>query len=201
MYRIKEAEFLVGVSDISQAPVWGWPEIAVVGRSNVGKSTFINRLTSRRGLARTSSTPGRTKEINFFRVVLLDEEDDERIVILVDLPGFGFSRVSKSERDKLHSLVAQYIDMRDSLSLMCLLNDTRRLPEGEEIEIRNIAYNLGRQILVVLTKTDKLKDNTLKKQVLNIASGYGLEAGDVVQVGSGSDMTAVWRRILAALPS
>ena len=197
MFRIKETEFLVGLNDLSQAPVWGWPEIAIVGRSNVGKSTFVNRLTSRRGLARASAVPGRTKEINFFRVVLLDEEDEERILILVDLPGFGFAKASKSEREKLHALVAQYIDMRDSLSLMCLLNDARRLPGSEEIEIRNIAYNLGRHVLVVLTKTDKLRANRLKKQVTDIASTYGLEPPDLVQVGSGSDMTRVWRRILA----
>ena len=199
MYKIKEAEFILGIEDISQAPTWGWPEVAVVGRSNVGKSSFINRLTARRALARSSSTPGRTKEINFFRVALLDGHRQEQNLILVDLPGYGFAKASKKERNRLHALIAQYIDMRESLGTICLLNDIRRIPEVEEIEIRNIAYNLGRQVLIVMTKADKLKASALKKQADEVAYAYGLESSDAVLTGSGMDPAPIWSRIISGI--
>jgi GTP-binding protein len=129
-------------------------ELAVAGRSNCGKSSLINALTGRAKLARTSSTPGRTQQIIFFHVSLGSEHQP---FYLVDLPGYGYARASKGARQAWGELVTSYIDSRETLRALALLNDARRPPADEERDLLAWASDRGLRTLVVLTKADKLK--------------------------------------------
>lgn len=131
------------------------PEIAVIGRSNCGKSSLINAITGHNGLARTSSTPGRTRALIFFRVVLPGLPP----FVLVDLPGYGFARVSRQMGAQWDELITSYIETRDALDLVLLLNDIRRTISDEERDL--IQWFDQRQLdrLVILTKGDKLAKN------------------------------------------
>ena len=118
---------------------------------------------------------------------------------LVDLPGHGYAKFSKHEREKLSGKIIEYIRGREELSLVILLNDSRRMPEEDELSIRDEAFEAGRHFLVVLTKIDKLKRNEIKKQVSSIAEAYGLEPQDLLLSGMGEDPEGLWRRILGLL--
>lgn len=128
------------------------PEVAVAGRSNCGKSTLINALTGRRKLARTSSTPGRTREILFFSFSGYGGPP----LYLVDLPGYGYANVSRQMQADWGRFVSRYIDARSSLTLLLLLMDIRRPPQQEEVDLVAWAGQRGLPVQVVLTKADKL---------------------------------------------
>lgn len=188
-----KAEFLAGAVALEQMPTDGVPEVAFIGRSNVGKSTLLNRLTKRKQLARTSGTPGRTQEINFFDVFQgSNKEPDLR---LVDLPGFGYAKISKEKREKIGKLIVEYLQHREELAVVCLLNDSRRQPETEEQELRELVFNRGGTVLVVVTKMDKLKQKTRHKQLKMISKSYGLEVSDLVLTGERNDIAELWERI------
>jgi GTP-binding protein len=145
----RDARFLMGAAQIAQLPPPDLPEIAFAGRSNVGKSSVINALVGRHGLARSSSEPGRTREVNFF---LLDER-----IRLVDLPGYGFARASKGEARRFQNLARDYLRGRPNLRRVFLLIDARhglKVPDGEAMDAFDIA---AVSYQIVLTKADKLK--------------------------------------------
>ena len=145
----RPAEFIMGCAQIDQLPAPDLPEIAFAGRSNVGKSSLINALVGRSGLARSSSEPGRTREVNFF---LLDGR-----IRLVDLPGYGFARASKGETKRFQNLARDYLRGRPNLRRVFLLIDARhglKPPDGEAMaafDLAAVSYE------IVLTKSDKLK--------------------------------------------
>ena len=197
--RIKSADFLGGAPSLSPLPPHPHREVMFIGRSNVGKSSFINRLTNRKGLARTSGTPGRTQEINLFPVVLKDQRDKEVSVVLADLPGFGYSKFAKNMREELSRLTVEYLTTRENLSIVCLLNDARRLPEADEHAIQELAFSSDRHLLICLTKCDKLSKNELSKQRAAIARAYGLEPNDLIITGEKIDVEPVWERLLSLL--
>jgi GTP-binding protein len=143
-----EAEFLYGATAWDQIPANSKPEIAFIGRSNVGKSSLINSLVARKKLAFVSRTPGKTREINFFSV--------NGYGIFVDLPGFGFASVSKSLREQFVSLNYQYLEQRKELSLVCVLVDSRHDPQKLDMEVMERLENAQKKFCVVLTKTDKI---------------------------------------------
>jgi GTP-binding protein len=176
------ARFVAGASSLASLPETDLPEIAFVGRSNVGKSTLINRITGSKSLARTSSTPGRTQELNFFEAKLRLESSAMNFH-LVDLPGFGYAKFSKKQRQYLSRLTVEYLSEREQLQAVCLLNDCRRTPGDDEIAIRNLAYDFDLHLLVVATKFDKLKQKEQKKCLINLAQAYGLEVPDLVVEG------------------
>jgi GTP-binding protein len=150
--KILAAEMLTAAAQPSQFPEEGTPEVAFLGRSNVGKSSLLNKLVERRKLARTSSTPGKTRLIHWYRVRRPDDE-----LLFVDLPGYGYAKVSKVERKRWQGLVEAYLKHRESLRAAVLLQDIRRdLTEDEDLLI---AWLRERDIPVVLavTKSDKLK--------------------------------------------
>lgn len=126
------------------------PQLALAGRSNVGKSSLLNRLTGRSNLAKTSSTPGKTRSLNFYRV---SPED----FYLVDLPGYGYARCSKTEREKWAALIASYL--RDNSRLFCVvaLLDSRLLPQALDIDLITYVRSQGIEVFPVLTKADKCK--------------------------------------------
>lgn len=193
------AEYFRSAPEVSKLGKSNLPEIAIIGRSNVGKSTFINRLTNQKSLARTSATPGRTKEINLFSISIKDEPRRDKSLILADLPGFGFAKVSKVERENLHAMIGGYVQGRENLSIVCLLNDIRRAPEEEELGIRDIAFERGAIVLVIATKADKLTNNERAKAIKELAAGYSLDPSDFLVTGEKISIRPIWERILKLL--
>ncbi len=195
-FKIKDAEFRRGSPSLDSLGATTLAEFALIGRSNAGKSTLLNRLTHRKGLARTSSTPGRTQEINLFEVSLLTSESKEVRVMLADLPGYGFSKFAKSKRSEMSRLVVDYIRKRESLKTVCILNDCRRLPEGDDLAVQKLAFESDVSVIILLTKCDKLSKNDLKKQTSSIAKAFHLEAQDVIATGTSFSIDAAWDRLL-----
>jgi GTP-binding protein len=150
--KILGAEMVAAAARTDQFPPEGPPEVAFLGRSNVGKSSLLNRLAQRRSLARTSGTPGKTRLIHWYRVLRPECE-----TLLVDLPGYGYARVSKSERKHWQALIESYLEGRATLRCAVLLQDLRR--DLSEDEDQLIAWLREREIPVILalTKSDKLK--------------------------------------------
>lgn len=148
MLHIKTAEFLTGAARPAQFPRGDFPEIAFVGRSNVGKSSLLNSLTGRKALAKTSGTPGKTRQINFFRI--------NNSLTFVDLPGYGYAQVSKDERAAWSRLIESYLTGRDQLRLVVALSDIRHEPSALDIDLFGWLSDAQRPFIVVLTKYDKV---------------------------------------------
>lgn len=151
------AEFLLGVKEMPQIPASDLPEIAFAGRSNVGKSSLLNALTGRKQLARTSNTPGRTREINFF---LINDQ-----LTLADLPGYGYARVSKKEVAGWTRLIEQYLAGRAELRRCCLLIDARHGLKDTDRTAMTLMDQAAQNYQIVLTKCDKVKPGPLQKLV------------------------------------
>jgi GTP-binding protein len=160
-----DSKFLTSASKISETPNnLELPEIAIMGRSNVGKSSTINSISNRRNLAKSSNTPGKTKLINYFKLTLKQEREDERKdFILVDLPGVGYAKVSKTQKAEWEKHLVQFIEKREEISIFLYLIDSRH--SQLEIDINTIDYleSLGKEVWVIYTKIDKLKKNELSK--------------------------------------
>lgn len=144
------------VPDLRDAQGKQMAEIAIVGRSNVGKSSLINHLTQNKGLAKVSATPGKTQLINLFSV------DDS--FALADLPGYGFAKVPKAMREQWGDLIQSYLQTRKTLSLIMLLCDSRHPPSEEDIAFAQWATHFKRPFVVVFTKVDKLNENTIASE-------------------------------------
>ena len=144
---VPEAEFVVSAGTPEMFPSDRLPEVAFLGRSNVGKSSLINALVGRRGLAFTSNTPGRTQTINFYRV--------DGAYYFVDLPGYGYARVPVEHKLEWKKLIEQYLENRDTLRLSCLILDTRRGWMEKDLDLKRWLEDRGRPYLVIATKTDK----------------------------------------------
>ncbi len=151
--QINSSSFLLSSPDIKRCPVSSMPEFAFIGRSNVGKSSLINMLTVK-GLAKVSTTPGKTRLINFF---LINEKWH-----LVDLPGFGFAKISKDERSKLARMIEDYLLKRDNLRLTFLLVDSRLEPQKIDMEFISWLIKNELPFVILFTKTDKLSRNQLR---------------------------------------
>jgi GTP-binding protein len=153
--RVLDAQFLTTAVEESGWPTADLPEIAFVGRSNVGKSSMINALTGRRKLVRVSNTPGRTRTLNFFDVVL-ERDGTRRTVRLADLPGYGFAKVSKTERSTWEKMITGYLERRTALRGVVAIVDAE--VGATEDDVRTLAYLMssGRRVLVAATKLDRL---------------------------------------------
>lgn len=196
MIKVKQAEFVAGYKSLTKLPFLdNAPEVALIGRSNVGKSTLINRLLKRRKIAHTSSTPGRTQEINYFKTEISRQDKADSLLYLVDLPGYGYAKFSKQKRENLSRLTVEYLQFRNELQIVCLLNDCRRMPQEEEFALRDLLFDAGKLLLVVLTKADKLKKNELIKQKNKIANAYSLAAEDLILSGEKHDVNKLWQSL------
>ena len=151
----QECEFVMGVRTEADLPKAELPEVAFAGRSNVGKSSFLNALTNRNSLARTSNTPGRTREVNFFR---LGGE-----LMLVDLPGYGYAKAGKEEIERWNKLIEDYLRGRANLRRVCLLIDARRGIGAPDRKVMELLDKAAVVYQVVLTKVDKEKAGALAK--------------------------------------
>ncbi len=155
--KITSAEFVKSAFEKKHWMADGRTEIAFLGRSNVGKSSLINSLLLRKGLARTSNTPGRTQSINFF---LINES-----YYFADLPGYGFARVSKQMRSDWGKMAEEYLAERDELALCIQLIDSRHEPTTLDIQLNEWLIHHEKPHLIVATKADKLSNNELKKSI------------------------------------
>jgi GTP-binding protein len=155
--KITSAEFVKSAFERSHWITDGLPEIAFLGRSNVGKSSLLNSLLGRKGLARTSNTPGRTQSLNYYRI------NDS--FYFVDLPGYGYARVSKSVRADWGKMAEDYLSDRHSLILCIQLIDARHRPSDLDLMLNEWLTVNGKDHIVVATKTDKLSSNQLTKQL------------------------------------
>lgn len=168
--NIHNAEITISAVKPSQYPPTSIPEIALAGRSNVGKSSFINRLLNRKHLARTSSHPGKTATLNFYNI------DDT--FFFVDLPGYGYAQVSKAERDKWAAMINTYLTSRPQLRTTILLVDARHKPTGDDLAMYSwIKHNHG-AVIVVATKTDKVKKSRLSENLALIKETLSLASED-----------------------
>lgn len=156
MFRIKNSDFVTSAVKKDQYPTTGLSEIAFVGRSNVGKSSIINALTNRRKLAKVSQTPGKTRLINFFTI-----NNDE--FYLVDLPGYGYAKVSKTEKASWGNTIETYLSGRSELKRVVLLVDSRHKPTADDIQMHEWIKFYGYDEVIIATKSDKLSNNELRK--------------------------------------
>lgn len=168
--KIRDAEFVTSVGRPDQIPDARLPEIAFSGRSNVGKSSLLNRLLNRKRLAKTSQTPGKTRTLNYFQV--------NGDFYLVDLPGYGYARRSYGERRKWATLVNAYLEDRPPLRGIVQLVDARHAPTADDLEMVEWLVRSRKPFLVVATKTDLVSGSRLKPQ---------LDQASELLRGSGSD--------------
>lgn len=155
--EIKKAEFEMSAPDLKGCPKFNGPEYAFIGRSNVGKSSLLNMLVQRKGLAKTSGRPGKTQLINFFKV---NEQ-----WFLVDLPGYGYAKVSKNIRGKFHQIITNYISKRNNLVNLFVLIDCRHRPQKIDLEFMEYLGVEGIPFSIVFTKIDKLSSSQLQRNL------------------------------------
>lgn len=195
--KIETAEFLLGAASISQLPRRGLPEIALAGRSNVGKSSLLNRLTGRKRLARISRTPGKTRELNLYEI-------NHRLII-VDLPGYGFAKVPERVKLEWGKLIEAYLNGRDELSAIVHLVDARHAPTRDDVQMHEWIRHYGVRALIAVTKVDKIargKRAAAMHTVRNVLDPD--ESTPVVffsaESGEGAKEVWSWMREAAGLP-
>jgi GTP-binding protein len=191
--RITSAKFVKSAFKETDWPRDKRPEVAFLGRSNVGKSSFINSLLGVRGLARTSSTPGRTQALNFF---LINET-----LWFVDLPGYGYARAPKNVRAKWSDAAGEYLEKSDQLALSIHLIDSRHEPTAKDLQLQQWLIHNDRPYVIVATKSDKLSNNELAKNIARAKKV--LDTSNVIAYSSvtGRGANEVWRAISGAIKS
>lgn len=155
--KVVSAKFVKSAVCLGDCPQGEMPEFAFIGRSNVGKSSLINLLTNKDGLARVSKTPGRTREINFFKI--------NAAWTLVDLPGYGYAKVSKDQREKFNEFVSEYLLERETLCGTFVLVDSRHTPQKIDLEFVKWLVDSQLPFAIIFTKTDKSKSKVVAKNV------------------------------------
>ena len=189
--KILSAEFIKSAFDRLHWTTDGLPEIAFLGRSNVGKSSLINSLLQRKGLARTSNTPGRTQSINFF---LINES-----FYFVDLPGYGYAKVSKTMRQDWGKMAEDYLASRSELRLFIQLVDARHKPTPLDRSLQEWLFFHQKPSLIVATKADKLSNNQLAKNIREIEETFPATQIIAYSSETGKGRDAVWSEIEKSL--
>ena len=191
-----EVDLLKTAVSFEQYPDTLVPEIALVGRSNVGKSSLINCLTNRNKLARTSSTPGKTATINFYQI----QKDRYRIV---DLPGYGYAKVSKAEQEKWSAMIDTYLSKRYNLVQVIQLVDARHAPSKDDITMADWIRHYNFNTIVVATKIDKLKKSQIDKNLTEIYNDLQMDNNSILSPFSAekrtgrNDLRALFDEILS----
>lgn len=191
---VKNAKYERTVVRQDQYPTEGYPEVAFAGRSNVGKSSIVNSLTNRKSLARTGATPGKTKEIIYFNI------DDK--IFFVDLPGYGFASVSKSQKRSWGSIVEGYLGTRAELKMLVMMVDIRHTPTNDDKMMYGWLKNTGLSHVVVASKLDKISRSQIKPRVDEIKKV--LEVPDDIKIipfsaNNNAGLEEIWNSIESAL--
>ena len=191
MYKIHKAQFMLCAAWKSQWPENDLPEICLAGRSNVGKSSFINTITNHSKLAKVSGTPGKTRTLNFFNI-----NDELR---LVDVPGYGYAKVNDEIKESFGDMLDTYLRERDVLKGLVLIVDYRHKPTHDDKMMYDYAKHYHIPVIVVATKEDKLKRNDLKKNEKIIKDTLGFDKNDIFLRFSSLNKVGideVWERII-----
>ncbi|WP_070001059.1 ribosome biogenesis GTP-binding protein YihA/YsxC [Cellulosilyticum sp. I15G10I2] len=170
--NVTKSEMIITAGNKSQFPEHELPEIAFAGKSNVGKSSLINAIVNRKALARTSSQPGKTQTINFYNI--------QDAVMFVDLPGYGYAKVSKEQREKWGKLIDSYLQERIQLKKVILLVDIRHEVGANDKMMYDWISHYHQNVIVVATKLDKIKRSQVQKHLSIIRKGLELSADDVL---------------------
>jgi len=189
--KVVTAEFVKSAFQESDWPRDSKPEIAFLGRSNVGKSSLINSLLAVRGLARTSSTPGRTQSLNFFQI-------NDRFYF-VDLPGFGYAKVPREIKSSWGEMATSYLAKRRQLVLSIHIVDSRHEPTKQDLQLHEWLEESDKPRLVVATKSDKLSNNELRKNLGHIARVLDNDSVMAYSAKSGRGRDELWRAIKSVL--
>ena len=157
---VKNPKFEISAVGPTQYPSGHMPEVVLVGKSNVGKSSFVNTMLGRKSLARTSNTPGKTRQINFYNI--------DQVFYFVDLPGYGYSKMSKEEQVRVGTFIEQYLFNRDNISLIVLLLDIRHKPTENDRLMYDYILNTGMPFMVIANKADKIAKTKVDQYVEDI---------------------------------
>lgn len=183
------AEFILSAAKPEQFIKTDLPEICFAGRSNVGKSSMINKILGRKNLVKVGNTPGKTRLINFFNI--------DSKYIFTDLPGYGYAAVSKAERAAWGKLIEYYFAHRQNLALCVLLLDIRRIPNNDDMKMISAMKSRNVPLISVLTKADKLSNNEKVKQIKIISESSGINKENLIVFSSvtGQGKEQVWQEI------
>ncbi len=194
--KILSADIVASAVDPPGWPSEDIPEVAVMGRSNVGKSSLLNKMVNRRQLARTSSTPGKTRLLHFFEI-----ETPGQKLRLVDLPGYGYAKVSVSERKRWRTMIETYLGGRPNLRAALLLQDVRRTPGEEELDLSAWLGQRNVPVVVALTKLDKLKAKEKVKILRGLEAAIPVQADWRIQTSAktGAGVDRLWQVLRALL--
>ena len=169
---VKKPQFEISAVSPKQYPKDGLPEIVLAGKSNVGKSSFINTMINRKSLARTSSQPGKTRQINFYNI--------DNKFHFVDLPGFGYSKMSKTEQEKVGKFIEEYLFNGKNISLIILLIDIRHAPGANDILMFNYIRSIGMPYLVIANKADKIAPTKVPNYVEDLRKSLQANENDII---------------------
>ena len=203
-WDIIRSKYVASAVRADQYPPTRMIEAAFIGRSNVGKSSLINSLCRRNGVARVSATPGKTQTINFYELEAkrTDEGLDERAKFyLVDLPGYGFAKTNRNNKEQWSGFISKYLSGSDNLGLVCQLIDIRHKPMESDLECYQWLKDCGLRVQIVLTKSDKLSKNAAMSQKALFKREMGLSEDDIITYTSSqhTNRGELINRIMAAL--
>ena len=192
---IRSAKFVGSAVTPDQYPPGDLPEVAFAGRSNVGKSSLINKILNRKRLVRTSKTPGRTQLVNFFEI--------NEIFRFVDLPGYGYAKVPAEVQKRWRPMVETYLTSRSNMRGMVLLLDIRREPSKEDLNLWHWLQTRSIEVVTVITKVDKLSRNKRNKQIAAIAGTLGGKKEELIEFSAitGEGREKIWKALLRLLGS
>ncbi|RXI98447.1 YihA family ribosome biogenesis GTP-binding protein [Anaerobacillus alkaliphilus] len=174
--KVTQSDIVISAVKPEQYPATGYPEVALAGRSNVGKSSFINKMINRKNLARTSSRPGKTQTLNFYVI--------NEMMYFVDVPGYGFAKVSKSERDAWGRMIETYITNRDTLKAVIQLIDIRHEPTKDDISMYEWLKHFEIPVIIIATKADKIPKGKWQKHEKVIKEKLNKDPNDPIVVFS-----------------
>ncbi|HLQ83514.1 MAG TPA: ribosome biogenesis GTP-binding protein YihA/YsxC [Pseudogracilibacillus sp.] len=188
--KINKAEIITSAAKKEQYPRTNLKEIALAGRSNVGKSSFINKIINRRNLVRTSSKPGKTQTLNFYNI--------NDVLCFVDVPGYGYAKVPKTEKEKWARMMEEYFETRENLGLVMLIVDLRHNPTQDDFNMYHYIKHFDIPVIVVATKADKVKKSMKQKNINQIKIKLDIDLNDPViafssETGEGKDL--IWRHL------